>query len=196
MTSARHPKLIVNLTILSNLQGWCLFKGHVESKALLFKCHARIFDSLRSVFNHLCTANVISNLIRPRSSFLCSIDDCVSCILDSSHNCRLPHCWIKIQILHAVHSSYFEETRYLKRTQYIKQSIAAYATFWFSTSERYPRNSVPYRYCKLLFQFHLWTCAPVHSTIVESLSKRTKSDDDDVVDNFCLSCTLSCAFCV
>jgi hypothetical protein len=29
---------------------------------------------------------------------------------------------------------------------------------------------------------------------VESLSKRTKSDDDDVVDNFCLSCTLSCAF--
>jgi hypothetical protein len=27
------------------------------------------------------------------------------------------------------------------------------------------------------------------STIIESLSKRTKSDDDDVVDNFCLSCT-------
>jgi hypothetical protein len=34
----------------------------------------------------------------------------------------------------------------------------------------------------------------VPEQIIESLSKRTKSDDDDVVDNFCLSCTLSCAF--
>jgi hypothetical protein len=31
----------------------------------------------------------------------------------------------------------------------------------------------------------------VPEQIIESLSKRTKSDDDDVVDNFCLSCTLS-----
>jgi hypothetical protein len=31
---------------------------------------------------------------------------------------------------------------------------------------------------------------PVTIWTLESLSKRTKSDDDYVVDNFCLSCTL------
>jgi hypothetical protein len=72
--------------------------------------------------------------------------------------------------------------------------------------ESYGRvNTIEKEYDKVQYRLSvLFIAMPMHScpntlicasaVLIESLSKRTKSDDDNVVDNFCLSCALSCAF--